>query len=79
MLSNLPGCKIVGTEKYKSHGSSQGLTKVGKILKGYIIGGLMLHNKGREDNRKTENSGVVITTKASCLDNDVVDYGVLKG
>lgn len=57
---------------------ARGPNKVGRRFKGYIIGGVSFHTKKREDKRKTQNSGVVITTKTSCLDEDVVYYGVLK-
>ncbi|XVE92524.1 hypothetical protein REPUB_Repub01dG0104600 [Reevesia pubescens] len=57
---------------------ARGPNNMGRKFKGYIIGGVRFHTKEIEERRKTQNSGVVITTKTSCLDDDVTYYGVLK-
>ena len=56
---------------------ARGPNKVGRRFKGYIIGGVRFHVREIEEKRKTQNSGVVVATKTSFLDSDVVYYGVL--
>ena len=45
---------------------------------GYIIGGVRFHTKERERKRKTQNSGVVVTSKISDSEDNIIYYGVIK-
>ena len=45
---------------------------------GYIIGGVRFHTKERESKRKTQNSGVVVTSKTSDFEDNIIYYGVIK-
>ena len=56
---------------------ARGPHNIGRRFKGYIINGIRFHTKDREVRRKTQNSGVVISTKTSTSVEDVHYYGVL--
>lgn len=65
---------------------ARGPQKAAKRFKGYIINGFRFHTKEREINRKTQNSGVVITASTSSyasakdkkpITGDVTYYGIL--
>ena len=45
---------------------------------GYIIGGVRFHTKERESKRKTQNSGVIVTSKTSDSEDNIIYYGVIK-
>ncbi|CAN1279776.1 hypothetical protein LINPERPRIM_LOCUS17158 [Linum perenne] len=56
---------------------ARGPNKVATQFNGYIIKGIRYRTKKRDAKRKTQNSGVVITSKTSHSDDDTIYYGRL--
>ena len=57
---------------------AQGPNNVVRRFNGYIIGGVRFHTKERESKRKTQNSGVIVTSKTSDFEDNIIYYGVTK-
>ena len=57
---------------------AQSPNNVVRRFNGYIVGGVRFHTKERESKRKTQNSGVIVTSKTFNSKDNIIYYGVIK-